>query len=174
MDKLATNESSVDPKAGDDSIATTDSGVWRLLIPKGARKRAMLVDGGFLRDKWSEALAISPLMIRFLREIYQAGPMLLVLSALCKAWSGIQPTLLLYASSRLLLVVRNLKISSLLSLTHLHWRQIEVGLKEGHPDVYAICQAVLTRVICVVLDRTVCWAGSVSNDNLLSRAVHFW
>jgi hypothetical protein len=94
-----------EPLAQSDAANTyisLDLGVWRVLLPKDA------LSPGFRssKEKWNTIAAASPLLLRFVREIYALNPYLVTLVVLLKLWGGVESVLMLYVSSRLLQIVR--------------------------------------------------------------------
>ncbi|KAJ6600174.1 hypothetical protein B0H10DRAFT_697698 [Mycena sp. CBHHK59/15] len=120
----------------DTSYTTLDLGVWRVLLATKDPDSSIFL--GF-KSSWNTVAAALPLILRFLGEIYHLRPDLVLLFFLLKLWSGVESVLMLYVSSRLL-------------------RIIEVGLAEGRPDVNAICQAIMARLLCVTFTATTTWA----------------
>ncbi|KAF8149666.1 P-loop containing nucleoside triphosphate hydrolase protein [Mycena galopus ATCC 62051] len=88
-----------------------------------------------------------------MREVYTLAPGLTLLLFILRLGSSVESTLMLFASSRLL-------------------RAVETGLAEGRPDVAAILQAVIIRVICIVFTATISWARRRISPVLRSRVVH--
>ncbi|KAJ7453361.1 P-loop containing nucleoside triphosphate hydrolase protein [Mycena galericulata] len=123
--------------AQSEPYTSIDLGVWRVLLPeeiKSTRSRSWIS-----LEKWNTVVLAYPLVLRFLQEMYHLNPTLVVLVVLLKLWEGVESVLMLYVSSRLLQI-------------------IEVGLAEGRPDVNAIAQAIVARLICVTLTATTRWA----------------
>ncbi|KAJ7626077.1 P-loop containing nucleoside triphosphate hydrolase protein [Roridomyces roridus] len=132
-----------DPKsspddAEPDSYTSLHLGVWRVLLPKdttsGFRRWNM-----FPMEKWNSVVKAYPLVLRFLREIYELDPMLVIFVVLLKLCEGMESVLTLWVSGKLLQI-------------------IEIGLKEGRPDVNAISQALIARLLCVTFTATTKWA----------------
>ncbi|KAJ7727533.1 P-loop containing nucleoside triphosphate hydrolase protein [Mycena maculata] len=134
-----------------DSYTSIDLGVWRVLFPKEMGSTGFRIP----MDKWNTVILAYPLVLRFLQEIYNLNPLLVILVVLLKLWEGVESVLMLYVSSRLLQI-------------------IEVGLAEGRPDVHAIAQAIIARLICVTFTATTRWARGYICPILESRVrLHF-
>ncbi|KAJ7222997.1 hypothetical protein B0H12DRAFT_292569 [Mycena haematopus] len=134
----STNEKDASPPPVDESDAftTLNLGVWRVLMPQE------VVAGGVFstaKQKWNSIVLAYPVVQKFFYQIYQLSPQLFVLLILLKLWEGAESVLMLYVTGRLL-------------------RIIEVGLTEGRPDVSAITQALIARLLCVTVTAVVDWA----------------
>ncbi|KAJ7105195.1 P-loop containing nucleoside triphosphate hydrolase protein [Mycena epipterygia] len=128
-----------------DCYTSLDLGVWRVLLPKETSK-------GFRvsMDKWNTVVSAYPLVLRFLLEVYSLNPRLVIFVVLLKLWGGFESVLMLYVSSKLLKI-------------------IEVGLTEGRPDVTAITQAIVARMLCVTFTATTGWARDYISPILEAR-----
>lgn len=80
---------------------TIDLGVWRVLLHKDVVSKTY----GISMEKWNMAVLAYPLLLRFLREVYDLNPLLVALVVLLKLWEGVESVLMLYVSSRLLQIV---------------------------------------------------------------------
>ncbi|KAJ6500825.1 P-loop containing nucleoside triphosphate hydrolase protein [Mycena sanguinolenta] len=90
-----------------------------------------------LREQWKKASRVIPTLLRLVRDVYSLSPWLFSLWILAQVWeSGIEPTLSLHLSSRVLTI-------------------IEAGLKNGSPDGAAIFRAVALRMLCVVFSAVI-------------------
>ncbi|KAJ7215595.1 P-loop containing nucleoside triphosphate hydrolase protein [Mycena pura] len=131
-----------------DACTPLQLGVWRVLLPKEPASKYKRVRSAM--DKWSAVALAYPLVLRFLLEIYSLDPRMFILVVVLKLWDGMESVLLLYVSSRLLQI-------------------IEVGLREGRPDVNAITQAIIARLICVTFTATTTWAREYISPIFQSR-----
>ncbi|KAF7369845.1 P-loop containing nucleoside triphosphate hydrolase protein [Mycena sanguinolenta] len=135
-----------------DAFTTLNLGVWRVLLPKE------IVSGGVIsttKQKWNSIVLAYPVVRKFFGQIYQLSPQLFVLLILLKLWGEVESVLVLYVSDRLL-------------------RIIEVGLTEGRPDVSAITQALIARLICVTVTAVTNWAREYISPMLEDRVqLHF-
>ncbi|KAJ7289359.1 P-loop containing nucleoside triphosphate hydrolase protein [Mycena rebaudengoi] len=157
----AEKEKSAPLLEGSDSDASSytslELGVWRLLMPKETLPTGFLGIPEFLfsMSKWNTIAASWPLVLRFLRDIYQLGPTLVLLYVVLQLWGGVESVLKLYVSGRLL-------------------RIIEVGLLEGRQDKNAICQALAARLMCGAFTATTQWAREYISPILETRVrLHF-
>lgn len=75
-------------------------GVWRVLIAKSSLK----LPG---KNPWKDVISVFQLLYVFMLEIYHLSPELFVCFMLTKVSSGVESSLTLYASSRLLTIVRS-------------------------------------------------------------------
>ncbi|KAJ6540799.1 P-loop containing nucleoside triphosphate hydrolase protein [Mycena vulgaris] len=134
-----------------DAYTSLDLGVWRVLLAQETVSRGF----GATMDKWNSVRAAYPLVLRFLKELYHLNPYLIVVFVFLKLWGGMESVLMLYVSGRLLQI-------------------IEMGLVEGRPDVNAITQAIVARLICGGLTATTEWAREYISPILESRIqLHF-
>ncbi|KAJ6494286.1 P-loop containing nucleoside triphosphate hydrolase protein [Mycena sanguinolenta] len=135
-----------------DAFTTLNLGVWRVLLPQE------IVSGGFIsttKQKWNSIVLGYPVVRKFFRQIYELSPHLIVLLILLKLWGEVESILLLYVSDRLL-------------------RIIEVGLTEGRPDMSAITQALIARLICATVTAVTNWAREYISPILEDRIqLHF-
>jgi hypothetical protein len=143
-------------KLDDYSVTALQLGIWRVLVPIQAATGKLSFLHSWLR-KWNGFKSSLPVVIRFLREIYSLDPGLNMIYFLVRLGTSVEGTLLLYASSRLLQTV----IMSLKSLksTESGFCQVEIGLTSGRPDINAILQAVVLRIMCTVLTSVIRWAS---------------
>ncbi|KAJ7215585.1 hypothetical protein GGX14DRAFT_443140 [Mycena pura] len=123
-------------------------GVWRVLLPREPASKYKRLRSAM--DKWSAVALAYPLVLRFLLEIYSLDPRMFILIIVLKLWDGMESVFLLYVSSRLLQI-------------------IEVGIREGRPDVNAITQAIIARLICVTFTATTKWAREYISPVFQSR-----
>ncbi|KAF7357995.1 P-loop containing nucleoside triphosphate hydrolase protein [Mycena venus] len=141
-------------KLEDFSYSTLHFGIWSVLVPMEVAAGKL----SFLRswwDKWNRFRSSLPVVWRFLWEIYSLDPRLNLLFFLLRLVSSVEGTLMLYASSKLL-------------------QTVETGLATGRPDMSAIFQAVVLRMMCTVLTSTVRWASMRVSPMLQSRVIaHF-
>ena len=79
-------------------------GVWRILIAKSSFK----LPG---KLPWKDVRSVLQLLYVFLLEIYHLSPALFIYIILTKCSSGMEYSLRLYASSRLLTIVRSISQS---------------------------------------------------------------
>ncbi|KAJ7711883.1 hypothetical protein B0H16DRAFT_590413 [Mycena metata] len=131
--KLSVPSDDAEPK--NDEYTTLELGVWRVLLPSDAAA------GGLFSatvSKWNAIAFAYPVVYRFFREIYSLSPHLVIMVILLKLWGELESVLMLYVSGRLLQI-------------------IEVGLTEGRPDVNAITQALVARLIGVTVTATARW-----------------
>jgi hypothetical protein len=103
---------------------------------------------------WTELTSAFYLFRRLALEIYALAPGLLSLYIFSKIWYGIESAILLHLSSHLLQIV---SLAAFQSQRMLIRQQIEVGLREGHVDPYAISMAIGTRLSCVVFVSLLRW-----------------
>ncbi|KAJ7028923.1 P-loop containing nucleoside triphosphate hydrolase protein [Mycena alexandri] len=143
---------SEDASPKNDEYTTLDLGVWRVLLPRD------VVSGGFFSatvSKWNTIVFAYPVVSRFFREIYSLSPHLVILVLLLKLWGELESVLMLYVSGRLLQI-------------------IEVGLTEGRPDVNAITQALVARLIGVTVTAAATWGREYISPQLDSLIqLHF-
>ncbi|KAJ7669593.1 P-loop containing nucleoside triphosphate hydrolase protein [Mycena rosella] len=146
------SETLKDPTVGDNADAYTslDLGVWKVLLARENVARGF----GVSMDRWNTVTAAYPLLLRFLKEVYALDPQMVILFILLKLWGSVESVLLLYVSSRLLQV-------------------IEVGLAEGRPDVHAITQAIVARLI-LTLTATTNWMRDFTCPVLESRVSRYF
>ncbi|KAF7353971.1 Lipid A export ATP-binding/permease protein MsbA [Mycena venus] len=138
------SEDEVHSKLDDFSYTTLQLGVWRLLLHKDSDSGDLL---GFefssiFSSLWAtltELYTGFPIVWRFVQEMYHLAPGLFPLLWTLRLSISLESTILLYASSRLL-------------------RSVEMAFSEGRPNVAAILQAVIIRVICIVVVSIMCWA----------------
>ncbi|KAJ7613642.1 P-loop containing nucleoside triphosphate hydrolase protein [Mycena polygramma] len=141
----------------DYSYTTVQLGIWRMHIPveSTARKLAQYSGLPYWRGRWDALKSTLPVIWRFGWDVYNLDPRLNLLLFALRLVSGIEGTLLLYASSRLL-------------------RTVEAALATGRPDITAIFHAVIIRVMCTVLTCTLRWAILRITPILQSQVVaHF-
>ncbi|KAJ7789192.1 P-loop containing nucleoside triphosphate hydrolase protein [Mycena olivaceomarginata] len=141
-------------KLDDYSVTAVQLGIWRVLVPIQAATGKLSFLHSWLR-KWNGFKSSLPVVIRFLREIYSLDPGLNMIYFLVRLGTSVEGTLLLYASSRLL-------------------QTVEIGLTSGRPDVNAILQAVVLRIMCTVLTSVIRWASMRVTPEFQSRMTsHF-
>ncbi|KAJ7089980.1 P-loop containing nucleoside triphosphate hydrolase protein, partial [Mycena epipterygia] len=143
----------------DSSYTTLELGVWRLLLPKdsfaGDFKFSWIPVFSLPWRNWTGRNSFLPYIWRFVKEIYTLNPGLVLLAFILRLGGAFEGTLMLYASSRLL-------------------RTVEQGLTKGGPDVGAIFQAVIIRVLCIVFASTIHWAVGRLTPMLQTRVMlHF-
>ncbi|KAF8193957.1 P-loop containing nucleoside triphosphate hydrolase protein [Mycena galopus ATCC 62051] len=129
-------DASSPPEKVEDAFTTLTLGVWRVLLPKE------MVSGGVIsttKHKWNSIVLAYPVVQKFFQQIYQLNPHMFLLFILLKLWGEAESIVMLYVSGRLL-------------------RIIEVGLTEGRPDVSAIAQALIARLICATVTAITSWA----------------
>ncbi|KAJ7615767.1 P-loop containing nucleoside triphosphate hydrolase protein [Mycena polygramma] len=135
-----------------DAYTTTSLGVWKLLLPNDMDSRGVFTA---TKQKWNTIVSAYPMVLGFFQEIYRLDPHLFVLLIALKLWGEIESVVMLYVSGRLL-------------------RIIEVGLIEGRPDIQAIVQAIVARLICVTVSATAKWARDYIEPVLQDRIqLHF-
>ncbi|KAJ7881141.1 P-loop containing nucleoside triphosphate hydrolase protein [Mycena olivaceomarginata] len=141
-------------KLDDYSVTAVQLGIWRVLVPIQAATGKLSFLHSWLR-KWNGFKSSLPVVIRFMREIYSLDPGLNMIYFLVRLGTSVEGTLLLYASSRLL-------------------QTVEIGLTSGRPDVNAILQAVVLRIMCTVLTSVIRWASMRVTPEFQSRMTsHF-
>ncbi|KAJ7804826.1 P-loop containing nucleoside triphosphate hydrolase protein [Mycena olivaceomarginata] len=153
MEKLR-SEDEDSPKLEDYSYTTLQFGIWRILLHRDSRSSISPFRG--LSVWWKKLIEINsglPIVWRFMMEIYALAPGLTLLLFILRLGNSVESTLMLYASSRLL-------------------RAVETGLAEGRPDVSAILQAVIIRVICIVFTATISWIRRRISPILRNRVTH--
>ncbi|KAJ7879382.1 P-loop containing nucleoside triphosphate hydrolase protein [Mycena leptocephala] len=151
--KLAKESKDASPLEDDANAYTTlNLGVWSVLLPNE------VVSGGVFsatKQKWNSIVLAYPVVLRFFQEIYALHPNLFVLLIVLKLWGEMESVVKLYVSSRLLQI-------------------IEIGLTEGRPDVNAISQALVARLICVSVTAFAQWAREYVSPILENRIqLHF-
>ncbi|KAF7355898.1 P-loop containing nucleoside triphosphate hydrolase protein [Mycena venus] len=140
-------DASSSPEEEADAYTTLHLGVWSVLLPNE------VVAGGVFsatKQKWNSIVLASPVVWRFFQEVYQLNPYLFMVLFVLKLWGEVESVVMLYVSGRLL-------------------RIIEVGLTEGRPDVYAIAQALVARLICVTFTAVAKWARDYISPILEDR-----
>jgi hypothetical protein len=81
------------------SLEELKLGVWRVLIEKETSTSIGLA------ARWKKITTVIPTMQKLVFDVYQAGPTLLTLIFLSKAWSSFEDVFLLHLSSRILTIV---------------------------------------------------------------------
>ncbi|KAJ7240576.1 P-loop containing nucleoside triphosphate hydrolase protein [Mycena rebaudengoi] len=130
----------------DPSYTVLELGVWQVLIATADLFPGLLPE----LPKWATFATSLPHVLRFLSDIYQLGPCLVLLFVSLKLWAGVESVLMLHVSSRLL-------------------RTIEVGLIEQRPDTQAIVQAIFVRLLCVICNAVTAWVRDIISPTLETR-----
>ncbi|KAJ7178279.1 P-loop containing nucleoside triphosphate hydrolase protein [Mycena filopes] len=142
-----TLESEEDASAQKNEYTKLELGVWSVLLPND------VVSGGLFSatvSRWNTIAFAYPIVSRFFREIYALSPRLVILMLLLNLWEELEFVVMLYVAGRLL-------------------RIIEVGLKEGRPDVNAIAQALVARLAAGTITVIVRWGREYTKPLLESR-----
>ncbi|KAJ7765688.1 P-loop containing nucleoside triphosphate hydrolase protein [Mycena metata] len=101
--------------------------------------------------QWKKAKTMSPTMIRLVKDVYEISPWMFFFYLATELWfKSIEPSLSLYLSSRVLMIIEN-------------------GLKTGSPDSAAIFQAVGLRMICLIFTVVVERAGDRIGSKMSDR-----
>jgi hypothetical protein len=96
-----------DERLEDYSYTTQTLGVWRLLLPRESFSAKLSFSPGLSMpwDKWDETFSFISIIWRFLKEFYLLSPGLVLLFSILGFGVGMEKTLVLYASTRLLKTV---------------------------------------------------------------------
>ncbi|KAF7311915.1 p-loop containing nucleoside triphosphate hydrolase protein [Mycena indigotica] len=138
-------------------------GVWRVLLPEDSSKgsgsgfsSARRVFWDLLNTTMVSAIADGyPAVARFFGDIYKLNPVLTGVFLTIKLWAGLENVLLLWAASKLLVVV-------------------EVGLRDGRLDAWTMASAISIRLLCVVTVAATKWIRAFLMPRLQSRiTLHF-
>ncbi|KAK6996658.1 lipid A export ATP-binding/permease protein MsbA [Favolaschia claudopus] len=135
------------------------SAFWRLLLHKESlplsSRFSLSSDFSVQWDRMKEHLSFVHLLWRFIQEIYYISPTLVLSIFVLRSLAGMETSLMLYASTRLL-------------------KSVEVGLIQGRADVQAILRAVCIRLACVALTSTISYARDQVTPMLETRVkLHF-
>ncbi|KAF8967246.1 P-loop containing nucleoside triphosphate hydrolase protein [Flammula alnicola] len=106
-----------------------------------------------LRKHWADVKSAVPLVWRLTIDILGIAPFHFTAYILCQILKGIEDSLLLQLSNKLL-------------------RIVEAGVAEGKPDGYAIILAILTRLLSTLVFAWFDWYGDKILDILRSRVTH--
>ncbi|KAJ7644001.1 P-loop containing nucleoside triphosphate hydrolase protein [Roridomyces roridus] len=129
-------------------IEEVQLGVWRILIQKETSSAGVAA-------RWSKFKTMVPTVQRHVAEVVALAPVLISLIFLSKLWTGLEDVLLLHLSGRILTI-------------------IEVGIKEGRPDVMAIVNAVVARMLVVSASATVEWWRNQTIPIVSRRVLHHY
>ncbi|KAJ7147109.1 P-loop containing nucleoside triphosphate hydrolase protein [Mycena crocata] len=129
------------------SLQEMQLGVWRVLTEK---ENSI----GFTA-RCTKITNIMPTVQKLVLDVYRVGPGLLSLIFLSKLWSSFEDVFLLHLSSKILSI-------------------IEVGLKEGKPDTATIINAIIARIIIVMVSAIVEWWRKQATPTMKNRVKHFY
>ncbi|KAG6911417.1 hypothetical protein DXG01_016514 [Tephrocybe rancida] len=140
-----------DSKGPDDkpnpSIITKQAGVWQF---------ATIEQPSFdPQRRWNEVVSGLQLFRRLGTEISSVSRTLLILFVLSKLWEGIESAILMHLSSSLLQI-------------------LEVGIRDGQPDTFAILVAIISRLSCAAFVAILDWWTGNHHSIFKSRVVQYY
>ncbi|KIJ16673.1 hypothetical protein PAXINDRAFT_10381 [Paxillus involutus ATCC 200175] len=124
------------PKKAQQDYQELRLGVWRVLLAKKTRY-------GFQGLQWETISANLPLMRRALSDVYVVSPSLFVFTILAHLWYGVEDSLSLYFSNRLLFFIEKRIVEG-------------TGDSQSATDLY---WATISRIACSALSGLVRWAS---------------